>query len=474
MRNILRLCAFCILIALPACSSSYPGLPDLPEKDWLAADRDDKTPKTEKFDIYSPEKTMTMDDLVWLAIQQSPVISRGRINLEISEISKRDAKWRYLPEMHLSYHITSNMTKYNEGSRYAGENYGETTYEVTFTGTYTNPVSTYFSVQAQDELLQTAIITQRKAIAEIIFKIAGSLLRMNMLEESIAVLERQIAEGGRKLESSSVREAHTSGASYSSTINENNLAALELQLRETKMELTVERTALKQLVGLDMKQALKVDAKSVFPLIASFRPGELGWKNCWERTEARYLARQQVRLEQANVYLAWASYLPSISLYVNESPGKGQSQPADAEADQFLHVVFDFPILDWGHRWRQADMASLRQRQRRLDEIQNAREYEQEWEAKEQKLLLAKAKVERWRQTASNAARRSEAMRISYENGAASVDMLAEQRQRQLDAEMSAIRAESDEAMTRLAWMHFASGLSGYYLGAAGYDKGSK
>lgn len=469
IRLLSPVCVGLLLLLLQACSPSYPGLPNLPEKDWLAPEKSTPKEQGEKFAIYSPEKTLTMDDLVWLAIQQSPIISKGKINLEISEISKTDAKWRYLPEMHLSYHITNNLTKYNEGTRYAGRNYGQTTYELTFTGSYTNPITTFLNVKAQDELLQTAIITQRKAISEVIFRIASSLLRVNMLEESIEVLEKQITLARKRLESSSIRGTLSNSAAQSATANESSLAGLELYLQEMKMELTVERSTLKQLVGLDLKQALKVDSKSVYELLAAFDPEKDDWKSCWERTEDCYLARQQIKLERANVYLAWASYLPRVGLGVNESPGKGQSQSANAKADQFLHIGLDFPLLDWGHRWRTADMASLRARQRRLDQIQKEREYEQEWEIKDQRLQLARAKEARWRQAAKSAADSTEVMQITFEKGGASFEMLAEQVQRELDAEMAAVRAKGETASTKLAWVHFASGLSNHYMGPAGY-----
>lgn len=471
MKNFFLLLTYMIFLTLQGCSSTYPGLPNLPEKDWLTRADTSKNSQREKITFYSPEKTLTMDDLVWLAIQQSPVISKGKINLEISEISKSSAKWRYLPEIHLSYHITNNMTKNNEGTRYAGNDYGQTTYEITFTGSYTNPLTTFLNVKAQDELLQTAIITQRKVISEVIFRIANSLLQMNMLEESIDLLKKQIVLARKLLESSSIRSIFSYTAGQSISANDSRLAALELHLQEMKLELSVARSNLKQLVGLDLKQGLKVDSKSVYGLLSAFDPENDDWKSCWERTEGCYLARQQVKLEQANVYLAWASYLPGISLYVNESPGKGQSQPADAEADQFLHIGLDFPILDWGSRWRTADIASLRARQRKLDEIQKLREYEQEWELKEQKLHLARAKEARWEQVAKNAARSTEAMRITFEKGGTSFEMLAAQVQREIDADMAAVRAKTETASMKLAWVHFASGLSNHYMGPAGYEK---
>lgn len=475
MRQISFLYIFLFLLFFSGCSTTPKELPVLPAKDWLADDQDKKEVKSEKFDIYSPDKVMTMNDLVWLAIQQSPVISNGRINLDVCEITKRDAQWRYLPEMHLSFHITNNMTKYNTGNRYASSNYGETTYEITFTGYYTNPLTTYLSVKAQDELMQTAIITQRKAIGDIIFRIAQNLLQMNLLEKRIATIEERIA-GYKEMHDyvSITNSQNASGYSPSEYVNDGTLSYFEMRLREIQMELTITRTNLKQIVGLNINQALKVDSASILPLINSFNPADLNWQTCWDQSENHYLIRQQVRLEQANIYLAWASYMPGISLYINESPGKGQYQPPDGQADQFLHLILDFPLLDWGHRLRNADISAARQRQRRLDEIQRTREYEEGWLANEQRLQLAKYKIERQEQSIKNDLRRLETMEVSYKNGALPYNSLIDQNEKVVESQLTLAELESAENQLKLAWMHAAALLTKHYLGEAGYQKVSK
>lgn len=473
MRDLLRILAFFFFILLPACSTNYPGLPSLPMKDWLTSDKSESSPKRQEFDIYSPDKIMTMDDLVWLAIQQSPAINSGNINLEIREVGKRDAKWQYLPEMNLVYHITNNMTKYNEGTRYAGRNYGETTYEVTFSGSYRNPVTTYFNVKAQDELLQSAIVVQRKLIADVIYQIGAALLRMNALEKNLETLEKRLVEENKRVEASDIHAKQSSEASYSSLVDD-MVVSTELQHRETKMQLTLERTKLKQLVGLDLKQALKVDTESVFSLLNTFNPEPDEWKKYWSGTEENYLLGQQVKLESANILIAWASYLPNVGINVNESPGKGQSQSADAQSDQFLHLILSFPLLDWGRRLRQAESASLRQRQRRLDIVQRTREYEQQWDEMEQKLLLARTRQERWEYALKKAERRTEAMEIGHRHGDVGIDRLVEQKERVLNDEMALTKAVTEVAQTKLSWMHLAAGLSHHYLGLAGYERDKK
>lgn len=472
MPRILCLCALLILFFQQACSRpAYQGIPALPEKDWLVQSEDKKGEKVEKFQIYSPDKVMTFDDLVWLAVQQSPLISNSRIGIDIQEINKSDVNWRYLPEIHLFYTISNNLTRKNEGDPEAGSDYGQTAYELTFGGVWHNPVATYLSSRVQDELIQVAVITQRRAIADVIYRIAQSLLKINMLEECIGLIESLNQAAKKRSAYSKVIERHSPGMASQAFYDEDQEKSAELQMRETKMELTLERTHLKQLVGLNLKQALKVDAKSVFTILASFHPQQLNWENCWEKTESYFLAHEQARLEQANILLAWAQYLPNISININENPPKGQSQPVDASSDQFLHLGLDFPFLDWGHRWRQAKIASERRRQRLLDEIQMRREYEENWLASEQRLMLAKARVENREQLAKTAEHRTEALEIAFLRGAVKMDILGDHLQRIMHARLNVVRARNAEAQTKLDWMHSAAGLASYFLGPAGFEK---
>lgn len=471
MRNILCLALIFIALLSQGCAKTYPGLPDLPVKDWLNPDEPRKIVQSEKYQIYSPDKEMTFDDLVWLAIQQSPVISKGQIDLEIQEINKTDAKWRYLPELHITYHITMNLTKKNEASQYKNQDYGDTTYELSFSGHYANPVATYFSNVAADEMLQTAIITQRKVIGGVIYNIARTMMDIWGLQKNIALIGKLIDHAEKSRDFQEERSQHIPDIVRPDLLARDNVRGLELELRERTMDLALARTRLKHLVGLDANQALKVNIDSVLPLIENFDPQQHTWIQGWQQAEDRYLAKQRIKLEKANIYLAWASYLPNINLGINESPGKGQYQPRDGESDQFLHLYIGMPILDWGHRLRMADLAEARQRQRRLDEIQNERDYREEWMKQEQQLFLADARLERAKHNASSAARRYETMEVAYDNGSATMQNLVDLKNAELRAQMGVVSTEQARYNQKLFMLHYMSGLVMHFLGEAGYQK---
>ena len=450
-------------------SAAYEGLPNLPEKDWLTpkAEKSEASSTTTEFEFYQPDKVISFKDLVYLAIQSSPVISRGRINLEVQQIARRDAMWRYLPEMHLLYTISNNITKYNESQmgKY-DDTYGKTQYQVSFTGVFNNPVATYFSVQAQDELMQVAVSTQRKAISECILNIANLLLLIELKEKSIASLKKMLRLAERRRDFEQTRQKFAPNIFAPAALSEEALQDIRLRLRTAEMELALNRSQLKLLVGIDVSKSLKVDPAGVHEMLATFSPRDLDWQNCWNQTEDRYLLRQQVRLEEANVYLAWAQYVPNISMVLNENPPNGQSQAAGAQTDQFFHLTFDFPLLDWGHRYRMAAMSSAKRRQRMLDEIQKQREYGQRWVTMEQQLLLAEARAEQRTFADQTAQKNFEAMQIAFDHGTVGLGALVDAQQSGIEKSLMAHQSAYDAAKTKLDWMYFSAELTKFFLGS--------
>lgn len=465
----LRCIVLALVLALSGCATTaYEGLPDLPEKDWLSPKAENAAGRVEQSEVefYQPDKVHSFQDLVYLAIQSSPVISHGRINLEVQQISRRDAVWKYLPEMHLLYTISNNITKYNQSQvGQFDDSYGKTQYQVSFTGVFNNPVATYFNVEAQNELMQVAISTQRKAIVDCILNIADMLLLIDLKEKSIKNLKEMLVLAEKMRDFSEARDKFSPNLYAPASQSEEFLQDMRLRLRAMEIELSLHRSQLKLLVGIDMTKALKVDPSGVYEVLAAFSPEQLDWQQCWEQTEERYLLRQQVRLEEANVYLAWAQYVPNISMVLNENPPNGQSQAAGAQTDQFFHLTFDFPLLDWGHRYRMAAMSGARKRQRMLDEIQRQREYGQRWVTMEQQLLLAQARVEQ-RKFAEQAAQKSaDAMQVAFKNGTVALSDMIGMQQGANEKRLLALQAAYDAAKAKLSWMYFSSELSKFFLG---------
>lgn len=461
-----------ITLLINGCSFGPAGfLPELPRKDWLNPDKKsgENTAEKENLQIYNPNKTLNFEDLVFLAIQQSPVISRGGIDMEVQQIALTDTKWRYLPEVHLLYTISNNITQYNKGNpAYRNTDYGETAYQVQFSGNFQNPITTFFNVKAQNELLKVAQITHRKLIADVIEKLARSVLAIDLAEKKVKMLQELSANAEKKRDYSTRKEEYTVNLISPASLDEDYADNVDLLLREEKLQLAIEKSNLKMLVGLDKTQELNVNAQSLRNDLQTFKPNELSWRDVWNDTEQNFLMREQVQLEKANVMLAWARYTPNINFTVNDSPPKGQSQIRGTETDQFLHVYLSFPILDWGARYRQAKISGARERQRQLDLIEKEREYGQGWDAKEDSFLLAKARTERAIKNASSADKRLKAIEISYENGMADMALLSRFRDEALNRRITILERENAVDLARLAWMHYASKLAQRYLGNAG------
>lgn len=461
------------VIFLGGCSGQAPVLfPELPRRDWLGEEK----PATDQSvaPIYSPDKKLSFNDLVYLAIQQSPVLERSSVNMDIQQIALTSSRWKALPEVHLIAVVSNNLTQYNKGklNKNAQKDYGKTKYQISYTGVFNNPVATYFDVQAQKELMSIAIATHKNVIGKCINQIADLLVQIRAKETVLASLKDSLEIARR-----SKGYADTSGAYKTDIWNgpdaqEDIMRDKTLQVDTAHMELTFLRNQLKLLVGVDRNQQLLVDADSVVPAINSFALDQLSWEECWENSTDRYLLAQQVRLHDAGIMLAWAQYVPNISFVVNESPPNGQAQPSNAETDQFLHVSLNFPLLDWGLRYRNAEQSRAKKRQSRLDEIIKRREYQQRWFMAEDQLILARARLRQCEHAQSSAEKRLKAVQISYDHAGSSLPELSRAQQAVQEARMARANAEAAVLKNTLGWLDLSQSMQNSFLeNASGEDQ---
>lgn len=460
MANFLLLMALTALVS--ACSGQVPQpLPDLPRKDWLTEDK--QAPALAADRIYAADKKLTFRELVYLAVQQSPALARSAINLDIQQISLTSARWKALPEVHLLAVVTSNLTQYNRNLPNQGD-YGGTKYQISYAGYFNNPVATYFDVQAQKELMCIAIATHKQVMGKCITQIASLLVQIQAKQESLNALEQSLDIAKKQKDYAITSGQYKTEIWSGPDIREDIVRDMVLQVDTARMELTALRNQLKTLVGLDRNQQLHVDTASAVKDIQGFDPATLSWEQCWEESTERYLLAQQVRLHDAGIMLAWAQYVPDISFAVNESPPNGQAQSADAQTDQFLHVTLGFPLLDWGRRYRDAQQARARKRQSRLDEIIRRQEYQQRWFTAEEQFSLGRARLRQREHAEQSAAKRLQAITISYEKGGLTLLELARAQQAVQEARMARINAQAAVMQSVLAWMDLTQTLQNQFL----------
>ncbi|MBQ7738266.1 MAG: TolC family protein [Desulfovibrionaceae bacterium] len=457
---------------LGACASQKASMksPELPAKHWLEAVPGVPVESKSKLDtavknLYDPVKKFTFEDSVYLAIQQSPMLVNSAVNLEIKRLAMTDSAWRYLPEPHLTLTVTNNLTRYNEDTRYVSGDYGRTKFDVGFRCDFPNPFGTYFENKIQNALTNMAISTHRKAVGETVYNIAKIYMRLQALNEiletkkSVLPLGQQMKKFWQQVEVVEGRQG------VQLNLADQHTRELELTVEKTQMEMTMEKTRLKIILGVEAHHRLNVDEHSANYILTTFNGHNLFWNDRWSATEDDLLLRGQVKLADYNILVAWAQYMPQMSLEVNKVPPAGQAQPTGGQEDTFLHLKFDFPLIDWGHRYRGVQTARMQKAQAFHEMARKRTEYSNRWLQAEQAVALAENKLKIAQTQLTTAELQYKEAEISFREGTEELPVVTNLKEQMGNAKINYIEAELEYKLAQLQWMYLANLLQERFLG---------
>ncbi len=464
--------AVLILAGGAGCASKKADMksPELPARHWLDEAPGIPIENKDKYDaavpnLYVPGKKFSFEDCVYLTIQQSPRLVGSAVEIELKRLDQTSAVWRYLPEPHMVLTVSQNLTNLNEDSPDTPGEYGRTQFEVGFYADFPNPVATYFDTKAQTMLLGIAISTHRKAVGEAIYRIAEAYLRLQAQQEvlkaqkTLLPLAKELTDYWRNVEQ--VEGKQGSSVSLSQQHEREN----ELGLEKAEMEEVMERTSLKILAGLDPHQAFQVDLSHADEILQGFDGRRLSWEERWAETEDYLLLRTQIKLADYNIMLAWAQYVPNMSIAVNMTPPRGQAQPDSGTPDQFLHLSFDFPLLDWGRRYRGVQSARMTKAQAFHSLSEKRFNYQNDWLQAEQQVALAHTNLKLAENALKTARMQYDEARIGFENGLEQLPVVGARQEELVKAQIAQIRTELDWRLAQLRWMRVAGLLQKRFLG---------
>lgn len=460
-----------LTVFFAACSNKA-GLksPELPAKHWLVEAPGVPVENKTKLEaavpnLYDPQKVFSFEDCVFLTIQQSPMLVNSAVNIEIKRLAQTDAVWRYMPEPRATLTVSNNLTRYNMNNVNTPDNYGETNYRVGFYAAFPNPMATYFDHQVQSAMVNLAISTHRKAVGQAIDKIAGAYLELDAqrkiieAQKELLPLSKELVAYWQKVESVDGRQG------VSLNLAQQHQRELELKLEQTKMKEVMQRTQLKILAGVEPQQRFEVDTKSADSILKGFDGRALTWEERWPATEDELLLRGQVKLSDYNIMVAWAQYMPNMTLAINSNPPAGQYQPANAKEDTFLHFTFDFPLIDWGRRYRGVQTARMQKAQAFHEMARKRTDYSNKWLQSEQQVALAETELKLAKTRLDTAAMQFKEASISFHEGMEQLPTMAEKQESMVEARIAYIRAELDYQLARLQWMATANVLQQRFLG---------
>ena len=455
-----------------ACASNKAGLksPELPAKHWLEEAPGVPVENKAKLEaavpnLYDPGKTFSYEDCVFLTIQQSPLLVNSAVDLEIKRVALTDAIWKYLPEPRMSLQVSNNLTTYNMDSKDIPGDYGRTKLRVGFYAAFPNPVATYFEHQVQKIMVNLAIATHRKAVGEAIYKIAQAYLKLQAQQKIVAAQKELLPVGKELVQYWKQVESVEGRQGVSLNLASQHEREIELMVEKTGMEEVMQRTQLKILAGVEPQQRLNVDTASADDILTGFDGHKLQWEERWPTGEDELLLRAQIKLGDFNIMVAWAQYIPDMSIQINNNPPAGQYQPASGSEDTFLHLNFDFPLLDWGRRYRGVQTARMQKAQAFHEMARKRGDYSNTWLQAEQRVALAETQLKLAKTRFDTAELQYKEAHIAFTEGTEQLPVVANRQEEMVKARISYIEAEMEYKLANLEWMYVANLLQERFLG---------
>ena len=399
-----RLLFLALCLSLAACASpkATRTSPELPPRHWLGespgvpirSEKDRELQTTVPLTLYAPDKTYDFEDCVYLAVQQSPLLVKSSIKLEMSRLQEKDAAWKYLPEAHMVVSSTVNLTKYNEDNKSNYGDYGKTVFRLGFYANFPDPLTTYFNNKAQQAMTNIAVLTHRKAIGLAIWEIADNYLqldaqgRMRKEMERLPGIIRESATYWKAL------QAGEGGHAIDMELAEQSEKQVVLQQEKATHMENMMRTRLKTLIGLAAEQRLHTDAGDSTLIFLDFDGLKLNWEERWNVGEEYLAQKMTMQLQEYNIMLALAQYMPTFAFEVNNYPPAGQSQPYNGREDTFLHFRMNFTVLDWGRRYRGVQQARMAKALVFQEMAERRTQYANKWEQSRQEWAMGCTNLE--------------------------------------------------------------------------------
>lgn len=449
--------------------------PELPAKHWLDEAPGVPIENREKLEaalpnLYDPTKKFNYEECVFLTIQQSPMLVNSAVDLEIRRLAVTDAVWKYLPEVRLVLTVSQNLTRNNMNEKNTPSDYGRPMMRAALHGNIPNPMRSYFEHKVQGMLLNLAITTHRKAIGEAIMHIAKGYLTLQAQRDILAAqqeavpVKKELSDYWRQVEEVEGRQ----GAQVN--IARQGERETDLKVEQTVMREVMDRTRLKILAGVDPNQKFEVDTSNSDDILRGFDGTKMKWEDRWEQTEDDLLLRAQIKLADYNIMVAWAQYMPNMSMAINQSPPAGQAQPPNGREDQFLHLNFDFPLLDWGARYRGVQTARMKKAQAFQDMARKRTEFSNKWLEAEQNTALARNEYKLQQTRFETAEMEYKEAEIAYNEGTIEYPIVAKRREDMIEAKVRMIRADLELKLAEVEWMHLANLLGERFLGPPAKD----
>jgi outer membrane protein len=250
-----------------------------------------------------PSGPLNYDEAVRIALQKSPFLKKGSIEIKLSKLNETDSRYGLIPP------LTFNTYYYvNRPSNVSGN-----PFYLSFSTAPYNPFGSYFNLQVQKSLTQAAILAHLETISSGLSQLGLMFLQLESLKKQAAWQQDEVKLIREKL--AYMENRYRAGTATSLDVKE---AQQELKIEQNNLNayISSQKTGLanlKNFLGLKPSQEITPDLRDTLrQVLGSFDPSAATWEQAKSQSYDLKIHEIKMKLQGYKVNLAIASTLPNI------------------------------------------------------------------------------------------------------------------------------------------------------------------
>jgi outer membrane protein TolC len=402
----------------------------------------------------TPERPLTYDDSVKIAINQSPYFTESALKINITRMDESDSRYGMIPALTFRtyYYVTHPENITGLTSR---------PYSLSFTTDGYNPVGAYFTLQAKKLATQIAILGHLGTISKGLQSLGQFYLELEALSK-LARYQRDLI----KLAEENLTYIETRSSLGKTTGLEVKVAQQELKLNQGEQKqiaMAQERAliGLRNFLGLPSNQAVNPDFHdSPQQVLGNFDPATTTWAQVKSRSYELKATELYKQLQEYNVSLAISRVFPSI-LFTTQTP-----DPLSVTNGSSLYVGFglEIPVWDGFSRIRNISRQKVVLKQIASQKEVKGNDLENKWHAALSDLQEKSVAFKMAQSQEELAQLKGKQSEIRYQSGEVLLPVVLESRKEILRAQKETVRKGLDYKKETLKLREISGDLGNTYV----------
>ncbi|MFA4903629.1 MAG: TolC family protein [Desulfobaccales bacterium] len=403
-------------------------------------------------------KSLTFDDSVRIAINQSPAFTKSSVEIDIRRMDETDSRYGMVPPLTFRTLYYVNRP----------ENTGSRPYSLSFSMDPYNPFGTYYSLQAQKLATQMAILGHLQGISKGIENLGRYYLNLDNFKRQKVYQKALISLNREILTFAENRLSIGTGTSLEAKVAQQELLLSQNELEQ--IDLSEKRTlaGLKLFLGLPPAAEFSPDLRDIrHQVLGNFNPATANLEQAKKSSYDIKVVDIQKKLQGYKILLAKAQVIPNL-LFSTQTP-----DPLNATTGNGLYVAFGLEIPVWDGFKRIRNISRQKAVLKQVDAIKEEKEnsLESKW-LTETDVIQASSVALKIAQSREELARlKANQNEVRYQSGEVTLPVSLESRKQVIAAQKETLGANMGYDLAVLKLRELSGDLGNTYVDANSWQK---